>query len=224
MPLLGTAIHLKRDLLGTFHRALCVHGDVVRFVAGPPGLRTELYVFFHPDGVQHVLAGGAAHYCKGGGVYDELRPVLGNGLLTSEGEEWRRQKRMIQPLFTHRQMAAYVPMMASEGRALIDRWTRVLQGGAGTVGLNAEMTRLTLRIVGRALFGSAVDELIPIVGTAVPYLSERALRRGLSPKPVPATWPTPGNRKADRTRERLVGVVDDLIARRRAAMHVAEGQ
>src|SRR5437763_1105647 len=75
MPLLGTAIHLKRDLLGTFHRALCVHGDVVRFVAGPPGLRTELYVFFHPDGVQHVLAGRAAHYCKGGGVYDELRPV-----------------------------------------------------------------------------------------------------------------------------------------------------
>ena len=70
-------------------------------------------------------------------------------------------------------------MMASEGGALIDRWTRVLQGGSGTVGLNAEMTRLTLRIVGRALFGSAMDELIPIVSTAVPYLSERALRRGL---------------------------------------------
>jgi cytochrome P450 len=208
------------DLLGTFHRGMLEQGDAVLFEMGPPGLRSFVRAFFHPDGVQHILAAGAGRYAKGGRVYGELTPLLGNGLLTSEGEEWRRQKRLIQPLFTHKRVAAYVPMMAAEGRAVVDRWTRLVRGGGETVDLDAEMTAVTLRVVGRALFGSDVDHILPVLRPTVPYLSERALRRGLSPLTVPAHWRTPGNRRAEAARARLYGVVDELIARRRGA---AEG-
>jgi cytochrome P450 len=122
-PLVGSALDLKRDVLGTFHRAMLEYGDVVRFVAGPPGpLRAQVIAFFHPDGVQHVLAGASGTYVKGDPVYQEIKSTLGDGLLTSEGERWRRQKRLIQPLFTHKRVASYVPMMAEEATTTVARW------------------------------------------------------------------------------------------------------
>jgi cytochrome P450 len=217
LPLLGSTLDLKRDLLGTFHRAMLEQGDVVRFVIGPPGLRSRVYAFFHPDGVQHVLASGSGHYAKGGRVYRELTPLLGNGLLTSEGEEWRRQKRLIQPLFTRKRVGAYVEMMAAEGEHLVGRWRRLHAGGGDAVDLNAQMTAFTLRVVGRALFGSDMDHVVEVLRPTVPYLSHRALRRGLAPRAVPAHWRTPDNIRADAARARITDVVDELIATRRAS-------
>jgi cytochrome P450 len=176
-----------------------------------------VYAFFHPDGVQHVLASGSGCYAKGGRVYRELMPLLGNGLLTSEGEVWRRQKRLIQPLFTRRRVGAYVGMMAEEGELLVARWRRLHAGGGDAVDLNAQMTALTLRVVGRALFGSDMGPVVDVLRPAVPYLSRRALRRGLVPRAVPAHWRTPGNIRADAARARITDVVDGLVAGRRAA-------
>ena len=107
LPLLGS-LDLRRDVLGSLHRAMLEYGDVVRFIVGPPGrLRVQLLGLFHPEAVQHVLAGASGEYLKDTPVYREIRTTLGNGLLTSEGEVWRRQKRLIQPLFTHRRVASH---------------------------------------------------------------------------------------------------------------------
>jgi cytochrome P450 len=215
--LLGSALDLKRDVLGTFHRAMLEYGDVVRFVAGPPGkLRAQFVAFFHPDGVQHVLAGASDVYLKGDPVYQEIKATLGDGLLTSEGERWRRQKRLIQPLFTHRRVASYVPMMAEEAAATVTRW-RDAAGRGEPVDLGDEMAAVTLKVVGRALFGRDVGDAVPVIRKTVPFLSERAVQRGLSPLPIPRTWPTPANRRAESYQAALYRVVDEIVAERRAA-------
>jgi cytochrome P450 len=213
--LFGSLFELRRDLLGANLRAMRECGDVVRFVAGPPGLRLAIYGVYHPDGVQQVLATGSARYGKGDTFYDEVRWALGNGIVTTEGERWRRQKRYIQPLFTHRQVAGYVPLIAREVTGLLDRWRQVA-AGAGVVDLHGEMTRLTLRVVGSVLFGADVEEVIPVIRRAFPILSERILRRSLSPVRIPSTWPTPANRRDAAARQALYGVCDELISRRQA--------
>lgn len=215
LPLLGSAVPLLRDILGTTLKGLREHGDVVRYVAGPPGpMRVVAYGIAHPDDVQHVLAGGSAHYSKQDAAYIELRGLVGDGLLTSEGEVWRRQKRMVQPLFTRKRVGGYADMMAEEGADVVRRWAVRAERGE-QVDLHHEMTRLSLRVVGRALFGADVEEILPAFKHNVPFLSRRAFVRSITPVKIPLEWPTPGNRKAARAQDEVYGVVDDLIARRR---------
>jgi cytochrome P450 len=219
--LVGSALDLKRDFLGTFLRAMLEYGDVVRFVIGPPGLRRVAHGLFHPDAVQLVLAPASGQFEKNvdsNPVYREVRAFVGDGILTSEGERWRRQKRLIQPLFTHRRVAGYVPMMVEEAKAVATRWAEAARSGSppGMIDLNAEMTRVTLSVVGRALFGADVEHALAVLGPAFPLLSRRAVDRGLSPAPIPANWPTPGNRRAERAQKGIDELVDGIIARRKA--------
>jgi cytochrome P450 len=97
--LLGMARELQRDQLGTLERAMTAYGDVVRLDAGPPGRRVGFHLVTHPDGVQRVLASGAGDYVKDSHFYQEMAATLGDGLLTSDGERWRRQRRTLAPLF-----------------------------------------------------------------------------------------------------------------------------
>ena len=222
LPILGSALDLKNDMLGTAYRAMLEYGDVVRFTVGPPGrFQEEAFGVFHPDHIQRVLAGSADRYIKNDGVYIELRGLLGDGLLTSEGDDWKRQKRMIQPIFTHRRVAGYVPMMAAETAVAVARWAEYASSGKA-LDLNDEMARLTLAVVGKALFGADVDGAVPVIRRSVPFLSERAIQRALIPFHVPEGWPTPANRKAARYQKALYDVVDELIAARRA--DPAEGE
>ncbi|HEU5004271.1 MAG TPA: cytochrome P450 [Actinomycetota bacterium] len=213
-PVLGSALALKADILGFTLRVMETYGDVVRVTVGPPPVRQVAHFVFHPDGAQHVLAGSADKYYKGTPVYREIEDLLGSGLLTSEGEVWKRQKRMVQPLFTRTRVAGYVPMMVGHARRLVADWTEAARAGR-PVDLHEDMTAVTLRVVGTAVFGAEVDHMIPVLRDTVPYLSNRALQRGLSPVKLPATWPTPGNRKAARDKAAIYGMVDDLIASRR---------
>jgi cytochrome P450 len=210
-PLIGSALDLQRDLLGAYDRAMREYGDVVRFVAGPPGLRTTLYVVFHPDGVQQVLASGSARYTKDNRFYREIAALLGDGLLTSEGDRWRQQRRTLQPLFTRRRVATYGTVMAEEATLLVERWRPAAEHG-DAIDLHAEMTRLTLRVVGRILFGSGVDRIIPVLRRALPVINDHARRRGLAPASVPAGWPTPRNRRAARAQRDLYDTTDEIIA------------
>jgi cytochrome P450 len=215
-PLVGSALDLRRDVLGTYERARRAYGDVVRFVVGPPGLRATLYAVFHPDAVRRVLAGEADGYRKDNRFYEELRWALGDGLLNSQDERWLRQRRFIQPLFTRRRIAGYAQSMADEATDLVDRWQPWAADGKA-VDLHSEMSRLTLRVVGRLLFGSDVERAVPVVAEAFPILGEYARARAFAPARLPRGWPTPSNRRALRAQRAVYGVCDELIAQRRAA-------
>jgi cytochrome P450 len=215
-PVIGSALDLRRDVLGTYERARRAYGDVVRFVAGPPGVRATLYAVFHPDAVRRVLAGEADGYRKDNRFYEELRWALGDGLLNSQDERWLRQRRFIQPLFTRRRIAGYAQSMAYEAGDLVARW-RPWAVTARPADMHAEMSRLTLRVVGRLLFGSDVERAVPVVAEAFPILGEYARARAFSPARLPRGWPTPSNRRAARAQRAVYGVCDELIAQRRAA-------
>jgi cytochrome P450 len=216
IPLLGSALDLRRDLLTTFEDAHRRYGDVVRISAGPPGLRVVMYVVFSPEGVRQVLTGTGQRYTKENLFYREAAAMLGDGLLTSEGDRWQRQKRFIQPLFTRHRVAGYVEVMAEETAALIGRWHAAARHG-GMVDASEDMMRLTLAVIGRVLFGDDLDKATPVLREALPVVSAHVLRRGQSPLRFPASWPTPANRRAARAQRQLYEVVKGIIDRRRAS-------
>lgn len=215
LPLLGSALALRRNQLRAYEQARARHGDVVRFVAGPPGWRQDVYGVFSPTGAQHVLVDAAGGYRKETPVYLELAAMLGDGLLTSQDERWRRQRRFVAPLFTRRRVEDYAGAMAEEAERVVDRWRPAADAGA-TIDVYEEAARYTVRVVSRILFGADVEAAIPAVRAALPLLGEQILRRGLSPRPLPRSWPTPAMRRAERARTDTYGVVDSLIAARRA--------
>jgi cytochrome P450 len=212
-PLLGSTLDLRRNQIGTYERAMRESGDVVRLTIGLPGLRFDMYCLFHPDGVRAVLAGSREGYSKGNRFYRQVAEVFGWGLLTSEGELWQRQRRLIQPLFTRRQIATYVDLMAEEAAAVAGRWERVARNG-GVVDANVEMVQLALRVVGRAIFGDDTTKASAVLDSSFAVLNRHTFRRAMSPLATPASWPTPDNRRAERARRALYAVVDELIARR----------
>src|ERR1700754_2759314 len=219
--LTGSGLELRRDALGTYERAHREHGDVVRFVLGPPTRRTAFYAFFHPDAVRHVLATEADRYRKDNRFYQELRWALGDGLLTSQDDAWLRQRRFVQPLFTRRRIAGYAASMAEEARGVTERWRPQAAQGR-PVDVHAEMSRLTLRVVGRLLFGADVERAVPVVASTFPTLGGYARMRAFSPVTLPRTWPTPANRRAARAQAAIHGVCHELIASRRTAGSAGE--
>jgi cytochrome P450 len=213
-PLLGVLPDLRRDVLGTLERARRERGDVVRLVAGPPRVQSTTFAFFHPDAVRRVMATEADRYRKDNTFYKEIRWALGDGLLNSQDDRWLRQRRFIQPLFTRRRIAGYAEAMGEEAETLKDRWRARVAAGQ-PIELHAEMSRVTLRIVGRLLFGADVERAVPVVARVFPLLGEYARRRAYSPVRLPRDWPTPANRRAAAAREEIYGVCDELIAERR---------
>jgi cytochrome P450 len=207
---------MKRDILGTLERAQREHGDLVLLAAGPRGLRSRIHACFHPDAVRHVMATEADRYRKENRFYRELRWALGDGLLNSQDERWKRQRRFIQPLFTRKRIAGYAERMGAEAEALAAHWHAAARAGP-PIDLHAEMSRVTLRIVGRLLFGADVERAVPVVAYAFPVLGEHARLRSYNPLPLPRNWPLPSNRRAAAAQAAVYGVCDELIAERRAS-------
>src|SRR5207302_7560192 len=102
------------------------------------------------------------------------------------------------------------PMIVKEGAEAVDRWRPFADGG--TVDLGTDMTRVTLRVVGKAVFGADVEHMLPVFKDRVPYLSKRAFKRSVNPFRPPQDWPTLGNRRAHAMQADINKVVDDLIA------------
>ncbi|MEV4611109.1 cytochrome P450 [Kitasatospora sp. NPDC049258] len=211
LPLLGSMLDLKRDPLRAYLDAQRQHGDVVRFSAGPPGLRAEFYMVFSPEGAQQVLATQAANFRKENVFYEEIRHTFGNGLLTSQDTDYQRQRRLVQPLFTRRRVDGYAEAIGAEAAALVERWSAV---PGGVVDAVDEMSRFALRAVARILFGADVEAAIAVVREQFPVLGRYVRGRGFSPLRLPRSWPTPGNREAAAAERALYGVCDEIIARR----------
>ncbi len=131
------------------------HGDTYRVFV--PARRSYTYVIHHPDDVKRVLVTNHKNYTKGVGL-DRVRILLGKGIMTSEGELWKRQRYMMQPLFHRRVINQFASVIAAANEQLITRWDALARAGA-TVNLTDEMSALTLEMVLRAIFGRDLDRL-----------------------------------------------------------------
>ncbi|MFP5319433.1 MAG: cytochrome P450 [Acidimicrobiia bacterium] len=214
--LLGATLALQRDQLGTYRRAMETLGDIARFRVGPPGIGFTFDAVFSPEGAHRVLAGDAGNYVKDAPVIGEFRHFLGNGLLVSEGERWRRHRRIAQPLFTRRAVAAHVATVAAAAEDL-GAWCDEAARAGGPVDLHALSMRYALHALGHTVFGDDVVDAAPVLRQALPPLGEHLKRRSLAPVRTPHAWPTPANRRAEDIRRTVWGLADDLIRKRREA-------
>ena len=131
------------------------HGDTYRVFSPTRGSYT--YVIHHPDDVKRVLVSNHRNYTKGLGL-DRVKILLGKGLMTSEGELWKRQRYMMQPFFHRRVITQFARMIAAANDRFILRW-EALSARGELVNLTDEMSELTLEIVLRSIFGSDLERL-----------------------------------------------------------------
>ena len=136
------------------------HGDTYRVFV--PARRSYTYVIHGPDDVKRVLVGNHRNYTKGLGL-DRVKILLGKGLMTSEGELWKRQRYMMQPLFHRRVITEFAQLIATANDRFIARWEQ-LAGRGELVNLTDEMSELTLEIVLRSIFGRDLDRLTQQLG------------------------------------------------------------
>lgn len=173
-----------------------------------------LHCVFSAEGVQQILASQAANFRKDNQFYEELRQSAGNGLLTAQDADYRRQRRLIQPLFTKRQVDTYATAVTLEADGTVERWR---DAADGVVDVVREMDRLALRTVSRILFGADVEAAVDVIHDNFPVVSEYVTRRGFSPMNPPRSWPLPSNRRAEAASRAVYAVCDRIIAERRAA-------
>jgi cytochrome P450 len=174
------------------------HGDTYRVFV--PARRSYTYVIHHPDDVKRVLLSNHRNYTKGLGL-DRVRILLGRGIMTSEGELWKRQRYMMQPLFHRRVIGEFARLIAAANDRFLGHWDQLAARGE-PVNLTDEMSALTLEIVLRSIFGTDLDRL--------------AQQLGGNPFEVVSKQPSRDLQFAFKFRS-LTKLVAQLIARRRAA-------
>lgn len=209
----GLLRKLAVDRLGLMRDAAAL-GDAVRVSMGPK----KLYVFNRPDYAKHVLADNAANYHKGIGLV-EARRVLGDGLLTSEGEVWKAQRRVVQPAFKPGRIAQQADAVAEEASKLVALLR--CHEGAGPVDVLREVTGLTLGVLGRSLLDSDLGAHAS-VAHSFEAIQDQAMFEMVTQGLVPNWLPTRGQRDFRRARRELHGVVDSLLSDRAARM--ADGE
>jgi cytochrome P450 len=197
----------RRDPIGLLQR-VAASGDVARLRLP----RLDAWLLNHPDLVRDVLVTGHHDFMKGPTIQAAKR-LLGESLLTGEGDFHRRHRRMIQPIFHHARLEAYAPVMIEHADRTADRWR-----DAQVIDAHGEMTRLTLSIVGKALFGTDVEaDEAHDVGRAMTE-SLANFGRIFSPVfPLLVRLPVPAMRRFHRARAVLDATIHRMIAERRAA-------
>lgn len=148
-------ITFETDALTTLAAEFVRHGDAYR--AHSPALGRDLWVLSHPDHVRHVLVDHHANFRKGIGI-ERVAILLGNGLMTSEGEHWRSQRKMVQPSFHRKVVATWMTHIHQATLALAQRWERAARDGA-VVNVTQDTSDAALDVVLRALFGGELERL-----------------------------------------------------------------
>jgi cytochrome P450 len=199
----GSFPDYTRDQLGFLARCAGEYGDVVRMRFFNVGI----VLLNHPDHIEQVLVGNNRNFIKDRAERSGLR-FLGSGLLTSEGDFWRRQRRLAQPAFHRERINAYGETMVGNAERMLQTWR-----GGETRDIAAEMSRLTLGIVAKTLFGAISDAEREAVGAALRVILDR-FTGGVLFK-VPEGIPTPGNLRFRRAIRDLEGVIYGIVERRR---------
>lgn len=202
--------HLARiqsDTLGFIMDTTRTAGDLVHFDLGI----THAYLVNQPEAIKHILQDNHRNYSKDTIQYNALSTVTGRGLLTSDGDLWFRNRRLEQPAFARPRIMALDEVVVPAVQAMLSRWQARQAADHGLLDVDAEMMRVTLEVVGKALFGIDLSRdaasLTGAVLTCLDHIVFKARRMV-----VPPDWvPTPRNLRFKRALRLLDVAVYDLI-------------
>jgi cytochrome P450 len=203
----GSGGHFRRDQLGFYEACARDYGDVVQTRMGP----FRILLIYHPDAIDELLVARSRDFIKSPGVR-LLRPLLGDGLLLSEGDTWLRQRRLMQPAFHRARVAGYGDVMSAFAARHVEGWK-----AGDVINVHAEMMTLTQAIVGKTLFDADVSGDAHDATEAAKVLAEDFGVRLRSLRLLPYWVPTPRNVRSRRAVARLDRIVRAIIAARRAS-------
>lgn len=204
--LFGTFAEYTRDILGFLNRCAQEYGDIV-YLRGMRFTGIRGYILNHPEYIEEVLTTKSHQFCKYKQGFGIIGRILGNGLVTSEGDFWRHQRRLIQPAFHRERIAAYGEVMVAYTNRMIAQWQN-----NQIHDIHEDMMRLTLEIAAKTLFDADIADRADEVGSALAFAIEYydQWQRNLIMTLLPESFPTPGNMLARKVVEQLDAIAYNI--------------
>lgn len=204
-PFFGSILRYREDRFA-FLKSLATQGEILRARMGA----FPLLLVTSAEIANEALVQKDADFVKGFGLSIFGKPLLGNGLLTSEGDVHRRQRKLMAPAFVQKRIAEYAAEISARTEAAQRGWA-----DGATVDVAEAMMRLTLEIVGKTLFDAEIGSDAAEIGEALTLAMEHIIGSLGSLVPIPPTWPTPRNRRNRESIARLDQIVYRLIREHR---------
>lgn len=206
LPVVGNALQVRRQgVLPLLAASRSQLGDVFRLSIGV----RNVFVVASPEGAAHILQQNARNYGKSR-TYQRMRLMLGNGLLSTEGEPWRRQRSVAQPFFHRQRISSLSEAMTKIADTSLGRWDAVVRRGE-QVDVKEEFKRITLELLSHSVFGLDPSEAGLTLGNSTEVLSDFVERQRLRFLPLPFDVPTPRSMRARYHRWRVDQVADRVI-------------
>ena len=198
-PLVGNLPDFTKDRLGLLQR-MAREDDVCGMHFGP----FTAILYNKPEHVQSILVEHAYDFDKGLAIHHVFRPVIGDGIFSSEGDFHRHQRKLMAPPFQPRHIASYADSMGQYGEQIQQSWT-----DGAVIDVNRHMTNLTMSIIGKALFDADVFTETDELGAAMTIITEYIAHALSTLLPPPYSWPLPRNLRM----HKAVQVVRNCIQR-----------
>jgi cytochrome P450 len=205
--LLGSLVEMSRDWLGFYQQCAEEYGDVVYVRLA----HVPVYLLVHPRDIETVLVTQAGNFTKSAD-YRALARVLGNGLLTSEGEFWKRQRGLIQPAFHRQNILAYAQVMTEAAVRMLDLWKN-----EGERNIHDDLMSVTLQIVAQCLYGAEVSGSAERVGQAMEVVMQRFVTNASQALLFPFDIPIFLARREQRAIRDLDKIIGGIIRERRSS-------
>ena len=209
LPILGVLPALLRDGPGFLLSTARAHPDELFSIQLGP---VQVPVVYRPDDLQRVLIDDARTYSKGG-MWSATRPLLGNGLVTSDGEVWRRQRQLMQPLFTPKHLASLSGLMVDAIRGAVDR---MAERAGQPMEIGQEMTLITQRVLFETMFGTSLDPAQAEGLGRQLNVAFQAMNIRIFTYFLPEWFPRPGGRAFKRALGTIDAALMRMVAERRA--------
>ncbi|GAB4055715.1 cytochrome P450 [Spirosoma litoris] len=208
LPMLGNTLAFLRNPLGTLHTLQRQHDRLVHLRIGG----RHQYLVLRPEDVKYVIQENHRNYGRSP-AFEILKIFLGNGLLTSDGDFWRRQRRLAQPAFHRQRLAALTTTMIAETASWIDELEQ--QRNKQPINMSQSFMDVTMRIVCKTLFSSDTTGKLDGLSSALDTLNYLANKKMLNPLRFPYSWPTPDNIRSKRARAQVDSFIYGVIDQRR---------
>jgi cytochrome P450 len=204
-PLVGKLLEFRRDRLNLL-RCMAREGDVCGIQFGP----FPIILFNRPEQIHSILVEHAYDFDKGLAVHKVFRPVIGDGIFSSEGDFHRRQRKLMSPPFQPRHIASYADIMGQYGEQIQRTWA-----DGSVIDVNQQMTNVTMSIIGKALFDADVFTEADELGAAMTVATEYVAHGTSVLFPPPYSWPLPRNRRTHKAIQVLRRRIQRFIDERR---------
>ena len=206
LPLVGSLPQMIKNPFGFLIQARNTYGDLYNLNLGI----SKMLILNNPRQMQHIMVDNVHNYRKGGGMWDAVRAMLGNGLVVSEGSFWMRQRRMMQPQFHRQRLAALTELMVSAIDEALTTWEKSAKGA--DFNLAPAFNELTMKVITRTLFGTGLDQdEMDKVSKALDY-SVNYILKAIVLNSLPTWMPAPGRKEFERSIKQIDETVYRIIA------------